>query len=96
MTDDQYRDLRKELHYIRNELNKLVYQSAEHNILLKEHEARSLALQSMIERERSRGEIISTRLTPIESHLKFATSCLKWAAAILAGVLIQFIVRKFL
>lgn len=104
MDEKVYAEFRKEFHFIRTQLSELQYNSAVHNTLLKEHEARSLALQAMIEREKSDRALalekekaertaLSSRLQPVENHTQFTTSVFKWLGVVLAGLLIQAVVK---
>jgi hypothetical protein len=68
------------------DIKELVKQGAEHNVLLKTHEARSLELQS---RQEILGAKVEERLKPLEVHIHWVNVVLKTAGAILVAVLIK-------
>lgn len=82
--------LKEEMREIRADIKKLLEQGAVHNELLRTHEARSLELKS-------RQDLIGRRLEPVEEHVKFVSSFLKWmggiAATATAALLVQLILR---
>lgn len=65
----------------------LVKQSVEHNTLLKQHEARSLALQAAQDK-------LDVRLEPVEDHVRMINTVGKILAAV-AGSLIVPIILKY-
>lgn len=77
------RDLLKELH---SDVKDLVKQGAVHNELLRQHEARSLALQA--EQASMRKEI-----EPIKEHVSLVSKILKVLGAVATGALIQAVIR---
>jgi len=78
--------MKEQLDEIRQDVKELVKQGAIHNTLLQTHEARSLALQSNIEK-------IETRLTPVEQHVSLVSKMLKIIGAVSVGAIVQAIVR---
>ena len=75
-------EIKKDVNEIKGSVLELVKQGAVHNHLLKEHEARSLALQAKLE--------------PIEKHVSFMETLLKFGGAILIGIIVQAIARYML
>jgi len=78
--------MKEQLDEIRQDVKELVKQGAIHNTLLQTHEARSLALQSSIEK-------VETRLNPVEQHVTLVSKMLKVLGAVSVGAAIQALVR---
>ncbi len=74
MSDDLLKKLSKDVEKIRDDQVELIKQSAVHNHLLKEHEARSLALQEQVKIAKSE---IDAKIKPVEDHVKFVNSIAK-------------------
>lgn len=79
----------EDLKEMRHDIKELLKQGAIHNELLRTHEARSLALQE-------EQKLQALRIKPIEEHVKFVSSFLKWAGGIAAAALAAIIVQTFL
>lgn len=85
-------EIRADLKDIKDKLETLVVQGAVHNHLLKTHEARSLALQE-------EQKLQAKQIKPIEDHVKFVSTFLKWvggvSATVTAALLVQYALRHF-
>lgn len=86
-------ELKADVKEIKQQVVELVKQGAVHNHLLKEHEARSIALQQSIEIQE---KDFAARLRPVEKHVDFVNTVLKFSGAVLIGVLVQYIIRKII
>jgi len=64
--DDLLKKMSTDIEKIRDEQLELIKNSAIHNHLLKEHEARSIALQEQVKLNQIE---VNERLKPIESHV---------------------------
>lgn len=78
-------DMKQDIREIKETLVELVKQGAVHNHLLKEHERRSLALESLREKDKSE---LHARLHPVETHVQGMTKVLKTGGTIFLGVLV--------
>lgn len=75
-------DIKKDLKEIKVTLVELVKEGAVHNHLLREHERRSLALEA--------------KISPIEKHVSWMETVLKFGGAVLIGIVVQYIARHLL
>lgn len=73
-------EVRADLKEMKADIKTLVVQSAIHNELLKTHEARSLELKS-------RQDLLSQRLSPIEKQSMLLSICLSALGTLLLAVL---------
>lgn len=78
--------MKDQLDSIQQDVKELVKQGAIHNTLLQTHEARSLALQSSIEK-------VETRLSPVEQHVSLVNKMLKVLGAVSVGAAIQIFLK---
>lgn len=78
-----------DLQELKSDVKEILQRSAVHNELLRQHEARSLALQAAQEK-------LDTRLEPVEDHVKLMNRGAKIIGAILVGLVIQLAVKKLL
>jgi hypothetical protein len=74
---------------IKSDIKTLIIQGAAHNELLRQHEARSLALQKQQER-------IDLELDPIRTHVNLVEKLLKGLGLITIGGIVQLLARHFL
>lgn len=74
-------ELKADIQEMRQDLKELIKQGVEHNVLLKQHEARSLALQKAQEH-------LDARILPVEDHVKFLNKLGKGVTAFLLTVVI--------
>jgi hypothetical protein len=84
-------DIRADLREIKSEIKALVVQAVEHNVILREHEARSIALQKQ-------NEVLALQLDPIKKHVFFVDIILKAmggiASALTIASLVKFLIGK--
>lgn len=86
---DDFSELKADIKELKGMTLDLVKQGARHNVLLEQHEARSLALQSAQEK-------LDVRLEPVEDHVKIINRVGKVIGAILVGLIIQIAVKKLI
>jgi hypothetical protein len=72
--------LRADLQEVKADLKELIRQGAVHNVLLKTHEARSLALQEAV-------KIQAKELEPVKRHVAFVNGLGKVALAVFIAVM---------
>ncbi len=81
--------MQQDLIEIKSDVKELVKLSAVHNVLLREHEARSLALQSSQEK-------LAAEMGPVKQHVHFVSLILKGIGLVTVGALIQLVARHFI
>lgn len=91
--NDDIKEIKQDVKEIKTTVNELDKKSAIHNELLKQHEARSIALQAEIE---IKSKELDLRLKPIESHVNWITLVLKFSGIVLAGIAVQAGIKLFL
>ena len=78
--------MEKDIQEIKVDLKALLLQGARHNVLLEQHEARSLALQAQ-------QELLSAQLQPVQKHVDLVNTLSKVVGAVLVGVLVHWAVK---
>lgn len=81
--DDLLKKMSTDIEKIRDEQLELIKNSAIHNHLLKEHEARSIALQEQVKLNQIE---VNERLKPIEAHVHTVSAVLKIIGALGASI----------
>lgn len=78
----------EDIREIKQDLKELIKQGAEHNVLLKTHEARSLALQQ-------EQKLQASKMEPISRHVELMNVLLKAAGAVAIFIAGQGLLRLF-
>jgi hypothetical protein len=79
---DDMQELKQDVKEIKTQIVELVKQGAVHNHLLKEHERRSLALES--------------QMKPVQRHVDWVEKVLKISGAVMLALIIQYITKTFI
>lgn len=81
--------IKEDVKIIQTDVKSILQLTAVHNELLRQHEARSLALQSAQEKQ-------DVEISYIKRHTDFVGLALKSGGAILVGLIIQYIARRYI
>lgn len=85
--DDLIKKIAVDVEKIREEQVELIKQGAVHNHLLREHEARSIALQNQVALNEKE---LDLRLTPIEDHVKGVNIVFKIIGVLAGGISVTY------
>lgn len=92
--DDVIKKIAKDVEEIRRDQIELIKQGAVHNSILKQHEARSLAIQEQVkldkitleEQRKSDKAELKAELKPVTSHVTFVNNVAKLMGVVAGGV----------
>lgn len=89
MSAELLSSIKEDVKVIQTDVKAILQLTAVHNELLRQHESRSLALQSAQEKQ-------DVEISHIKKHTDFVGLALKSGGAILIGLIIQYITRKYI